>query len=140
MLKITFALDQENDGIEVRHDGKQVFWDNARDGWTSYFQHMPHGVPVLVEYDNGDPREDQAEDAEPADSSFEDDRDYPDGNGNDARLKRFLVDNSTDPRIREQGTEGLTLTGGEVYDLLFDVMDRFYRYGTGDVRERHGFR
>ncbi len=55
MLTITFALDQENDGIEVRHDGKQVFRDSAPDGWTSYFQRMPRGVPVLLEYDNGDP-------------------------------------------------------------------------------------
>lgn len=73
-------------------------------------------------------------------NSFGDDRDYPDGNGNDARLKRWLVDNSTDPRIREQGIEGMTLTGGQVYDLLFDVMDHFYWHGVDDVRERHGLR
>jgi hypothetical protein len=70
----------------------------------------------------------------------EDDRDYPAGNSNDARLKRWLVDNGTDPRIREQGTVEMTLPGGEVYDLLFDVMDRFYKHGTADVRERHDIR
>jgi hypothetical protein len=57
MLKITFVIDQENDGIAVEHDGRQVFWDSAPDGWTRYFQEMPRGVPVLLDYDNGDPRE-----------------------------------------------------------------------------------
>lgn len=141
MLKITFAIDQENDGIEVRHDGKQVFWDNARDGWTSYFQHMPHGVPVLLEYDNGDPHEGQAVD---------DPRPYPDGESTFARLQRWLVDNSSAYGIRyaEEDEEGhatevvgpVTMDGNAWMELLSAVAERMYWHGVEDVRERHGFR
>jgi hypothetical protein len=137
MLKITFALDQENDGIEIRHDGRQVFWDNAPDGWTSYFQVMPCGVPVLLDYDNGDPRE-------------PDDRDYPQGEGTDSRLKRWLVDNGTDPRIREieydeddqplTAAEDVTMSGADLHSLLLQVAERMYWYGADDVVERHGIR
>lgn len=131
MLKITFALDPENDGIAVEHDGRQVFWDSAPDAWTQYFAHvMPRGVPVLVDYDNGDPRE-------------PDDRPYPQGEGTDARLARWLVDNDEDPRIRdEDGVAGIEMTvhSKDLHFLLFRVAERFYFYGVDDVRERHGLR
>lgn len=139
MIEVKFITwDEETDGIAVEHNGQQVWQDMAHDSWDQYFRHyMPKGVPVTLAQDT---RPSEHEDAEPADNSFEDDRDCPDGNGSDARLKRWLVNNSTDPRIREQGIEGLTLTGGEVYDLLFDVADRFYSYGTDDVHEHYGIR
>lgn len=131
MLRITFVLDQENDGIAVEHDGRQVFWDNARDAWTQYFAHaMPRGVPVLLGYDNGDPRE-------------PDDRDYPQGEGTDARLARWLVDSETDPRIRDEDDvagEEITIHSKDLHFLLFRVAERFYWYGADDVAERHGFR
>lgn len=64
-----------------------------------------------------------------------DDRPYPDGRSNDARLARWLVDNKTDRRIRSGGTERVCLTGGELWDLLYQVVDRFYHHGTADVEE-----
>lgn len=137
MLTITFALDQENDGIEVRHDGKQVFWDNAPDGWTSYFQRMPRGVPVLLEYDNGDPPEsDRPNDREG------DDRPYPQGESTDVRLARWLVDNTDNPLIRLDVEEGspedvpVTMTVAELGFLLYSAAERMYFYGVDDVRGR----
>lgn len=133
MLTITFALDQENDGIEVRHDGKQVFWDNARDGWTSYFQRMPRGVPVLVEFDNGDPPERKG-----------DDRPYPQGEGTDARLARWLADNNDNPDVRldtEEVDDGpVTISKTELGFLLYSVAERMYWHGVDDVHERYGIR
>ena len=140
MLKITFALDPENDGIEVRHDGKQVFWDSAPDGWTSYFQHMPRGVPVLVEFDNGDPEEGQ--DRPPEREG--DDRPYPQGESTDTRLARWLVENNDNPDVRldaEEEDDGpVTISRTELGFLLYSVAERMYFYGVEDVRERHGLR
>lgn len=141
MLKVTFALDQENDGIEVRHNGKQVFWDAARDGWTSYFQQMPRGVPVLLEYDNGDPDE---QDRPPEREG--DDRPYPQGESTDTRLARWLADNTDNPLVRldvEEGSpedEPVTMTAAELGFLLYSVAERFYWHGADDTRERHGLR
>jgi len=131
MLQITFIVDQENDGIAVNHDKRQVFWDNAPDAWTQYFAHaMPRGVPVLLAFDNGD-------EPEP------DDRPYPYGESNPARLARWLVDSKTDPRIRDEddvaGLE-MTVNSRDLHFLLFQVAERFYLYGVDDVRERHGIR
>ena len=42
--------------------------------------------------------------------------------------------------IREDGEDQVTMTGGEIYLLLFDAMDVFYHHGVIDVRERHGIR
>lgn len=141
MLTITFKLDQENDGIAVEHDGRQVFWDNAPDGWTQYFQVMPRGVPVLLDFDNGDPREGQAAD---------DPRPYPDGESTHARLKRWLVDNTDAYGIRyaEEDDEGnpvevvgpVLMDGNAWMELLAAVAERFYFYGADDVRERYGIR
>jgi hypothetical protein len=127
MLTITFAIDQENDGIEVRHDGRQVFWDNARDGWTSYFQRMPRGVPVLLEYDNGDlPELDRP----------------PERESTDTRLARWLVDNNDNPDIRldsEEEDDGpVTISKAELGFLLYSVAERMYWHGVDDVRATHG--
>jgi hypothetical protein len=140
MITITFALDSENDGIEVRHDGKQVFWDNAPDGWTSYFQRMPRGVPVLLEFDNGDPREQSADDPRP----------YPAGESTFARLQRWLVDHSDDYGIRyaEEDEEGnpaevvgpVTMDGNAWMELLSAVAERMYFYGADDVVEHYGIK
>jgi len=126
VLKITFCIDQENDGIEVLHDGRQVFWDSARDAWTQYFQVMPRGVPVLLEFDNGDPRE-------------PDGQEYPQGEGTDARLKRWLADNDADPRIRDEdgvAGEAITVNSKDLHFLLLCLAERFYFYGVEDVQER----
>jgi hypothetical protein len=126
MLKITFRLDQENDGIAVDHDDREVFWDDAPDGWTSYFQTMPTGVPVLLDYDNGDPRED-------------DHREYPQGEDTDGRLKRWLADNRQDPRIEDGDDvagEEMTVHSKDLYFLLLQVAERFYWHGVEDVQAR----
>lgn len=65
-----------------------------------------------------------------------DDRPCPEGRGNDARLKRWIRDNVPDTRVREDGEAEVTLTGGEIYFLLFDVVDRFYKHGADDALGR----
>lgn len=56
----------------------------------------------------------------------------------DARLKRWLVDQKTDPRIREEGTDAINFAGHEVYDLLALAAEWAYWKGVNDVRNRHG--
>lgn len=128
MQEIAFIIDNENDCIAVEHDGQQVFRDSARDSWDQYFRHMmPRGVPVLLSFDNGGPRED--------------DRPYPYGEDNGARLARWLVDNQADPRIRDEDDvpgEDITINSKDLHFLLYQVAERFYFHGAGDVRERHG--
>lgn len=61
------------------------------------------------------------------------DREYPQGRGTDARLKRWLVDEGTNTAVREDGTNRVTLTGGQLYDLLFTVAEDMYWHGVRDV-------
>lgn len=63
-----------------------------------------------------------------------DDRDYPDGESNDARFQRWLVDKPTDPAIRPEGSSEVVMPGGELYGLLFDAVEWAYWNGTDDVR------
>jgi hypothetical protein len=70
-----------------------------------------------------------------------DDRPYPDGNSNDARLQRWIVDNLTKPvhrRIREDGDQAVTMLGGDLYELLYRVTEWAYGKAVIDVRDRHG--
>lgn len=70
-----------------------------------------------------------------------DPRPAPRGNGNDARLKRWIVDNVENQAVYEDSPHGpVAMTGGELYTLLLEVAERFYRHGVDDVRERHGIR
>lgn len=72
--------------------------------------------------------------------SAPDHRDYPSGESNDARLMRWLVDHKTDPLIRSEGTEPVTMTGGDLFDLMYDVTEWAYHNGVHDLRERHGIK
>jgi hypothetical protein len=133
VLTIKFIIqDDEHEVIAVQHDGVDVWEDSAPDAWTQYFRHyMPRGVPVLLTTDAAE----QEAAADP--------RDYPQGEGTDSRLARWLVDNGTDPRIRdEDGVAGeeITVHSKDLHFLLFQVAERFYFYGADDVRERHGIR
>lgn len=63
----------------------------------------------------------------------EDDRPYPSGQSNDARLQRRLVDEVTNLAIREGGTDEVILTGGDLYALLYDFTEWSYWNGVNDV-------
>jgi len=69
-----------------------------------------------------------------------DDREYPSGESNDARLMRWLVDSKTDQRIRSEGTDPVTMSGNDLFDLLYEVTDWAYHNGTDDVRNHYGIR
>jgi hypothetical protein len=143
VIEIKFITwDEETDGIAVEHDSREVWQDQARDGWVQYFRHvMPRGVPVVLTQDTRPSELSAAED---------DPRPYPDSQDTFGRLRRWLVDNGTDPRItdREEDEDGepegespeVTMTGEALFDLLHSVAERFYWHGVDDVRERHGFR
>jgi hypothetical protein len=73
-------------------------------------------------------------------SGVDDQRPYPDGNGNDARLMRWVRDHVPDTAVCEDGRELVKVYGGDLYLLLFDVMEAFYRYGRRDEREAYGTR
>jgi hypothetical protein len=139
MMEIRFVTnDDENDMIHVEHDGTEVFGDNARDAWSQYFLHvMPRGVPVLLTVNDEDAREN-------------DPRPYPDGESTDARLARWLRDNTENPDFRldfdedEDGATGndgpVTVSRAELAFLVYCVAERFYWHGIEDVRERDGMR
>jgi hypothetical protein len=143
MLKIKFILwDQETDGIAVEHDGREV-WQETCGEFDQYLRHhMPRGVPVLLDSDTRPSERDEARAA--------DDRDYPQGEGTDVRLKRWLVDNQVDPRIRDieydeddqplTVAEEVTMSGDDLHFLLFQVAERMYFHGVDDVCERYGIR
>jgi hypothetical protein len=143
MKTVKFIVyDEETDGIAVEVDGKEVWQENGRE-FDQYLRHyMPRGVPVLLDSDTRPSERDEARAA--------DDRDYPQGEGTDARLKRWLVDNQVDPRIREVEydeddqpltvAEEVTMSGDDLHFLLFQVAERMYFYGADDVRERYGIR
>jgi hypothetical protein len=133
VITIKFIIqDDEHEVIAVQHDGIDVWEDSAPDAWTQYFRHfMPRNVPVLLTTDAAE-REGR-----------EDPRPYPWGEGTDARLKRWLVDNGTDPRIRdEDGVAGeeITINSKDLHWLLLQAAERFYFYGVEDVRTVHGLR
>jgi hypothetical protein len=65
---------------------------------------------------------------------------YPDGLGTDARFQRWLADNNVHPVVDSESGRPVLATGGELYDLLFAVAERFYWYGADDARGRHGLR
>jgi hypothetical protein len=134
MLEIKFIfLDEENGMIHVEHDGIEV-WQESRPDWDSYLTGvMPRGVPVLLTTD-------VAEQEAAEELASDDARDYPQGKGTDARLKRWLVDNRVDMRVREDGTAQVTEQAGEIYWWLFQVAERMYWHGVEDVRERYGIR
>jgi hypothetical protein len=133
MMHIKFIpWDEETEGIAVEHDGQRIWSETSRDAWGQYFRHyMPRGVPVVLQVDPdpvpGDPR------------------DYPTGEDGGARLMRWLVDNGHDYRIRPQDEdtpdgETVTMTGAELFGLIYDAAERSYWNGVDDVRERHGLR
>jgi hypothetical protein len=136
VIEIKFIIqDDEDEMISVEHDGRVVWEDNAPDAWPQYFRHfMPRHVPVLLTTDAAEQE------------AREDPRPYPYGQGNDARLMRWLTDNGADPRIREEDEDGatevaqVTMSGAELHWLLFQAVERFYWYGADDVRERYGLR
>jgi hypothetical protein len=66
-------------------------------------------------------------------SRADDDREYPGGKDNFARLLRWLVDEGTDQRIRRDSTEAVTMTGEELFDLLLQVTDWAYHNGIADI-------
>jgi hypothetical protein len=68
------------------------------------------------------------------DDTTEDDRPAPRGEANDARLERWVRENVTDRRIRRDGIEPVTLTGSQIFDLLFEVAESFYGRGGADYR------
>jgi hypothetical protein len=68
-------------------------------------------------------------------SGVDDQRPYPDGNGNDARLQRWVRDHVPDTAVREDGKDLVKVYGGDIYSLLFDVMDAFYWHGVNDARD-----
>jgi hypothetical protein len=138
---IKFILyDQVTDGIAVEEDGREV-WSETSASFDQYLRHyMPRGVPVLLDSDTrpSERREERANDERP----------YPDGQGTDSRLQRWLVDNGHDPRIRDieydeddqAVTEAVdvTMSNADLYQLLLFAAERFYFYGVDDVRERYG--
>jgi hypothetical protein len=68
------------------------------------------------------------------DDTTEDDRPAPRGEANDARLERWVRENVPDRRIRRSGIDPVTLTGGEIFDLLFEVAESFYGRGGADYQ------
>jgi hypothetical protein len=144
VLEIKFITwDEATDGVAVEHDGCEVWSENSPYSWDQYFRHhMPKGTPVLL-----------SQDTRPSERK-PDDRDYPRGEGTDARLKRWLVDygpeNGADWRVREVDCdeddapltvpEEVTMVGDELYALLLAVADRMYWHGADDVCERYGIR
>lgn len=67
------------------------------------------------------------------DKSTPDDREVPSGESNDARLMRWVQAHVTDRRIRRSGIDPVTLTGGQVFDLLFEVAEAFYNHARIDL-------
>lgn len=133
--------DEGTDGIAVEVDGREVWSDTAHDGWDQFFRHyMTRGVPFLLDQDTRPSEREQARAA--------DDRDYPQGESTMARLKRWLVDNEVDPRIRDTEyddedrplttAENVTISGDNLYDLLWRVAERMYWHGVDDIREPAG--
>jgi hypothetical protein len=61
-----------------------------------------------------------------------DDRGDPGGISDDARLAGWLAGERTDPRIRRDGTEPVTITGGDLFGLLLKVRDWACRNGIAD--------
>jgi hypothetical protein len=66
----------------------------------------------------------------------QDDRPCPEGRGTDARLQRWIRDNVPNTAIRDDGQAEVTMTGGEIYSLLLDAVDRFYHHGADDALGR----
>jgi hypothetical protein len=142
MIEVKFIThDEETDGIAVEHDGREVWADGPHDSWDQYFRrYMPRGVPVLLSQDTRpSEREGQARD---------DPRPYPQGEGTDARLARWLVDNTSAYGIRfaEEDEEGrptevvgpVIMDGSALMELLTNVAERMYWHGVDDVRATHG--
>jgi hypothetical protein len=67
------------------------------------------------------------------DDSKPDDRPAPSGEGNDARLLRWVQANVADRRIRRSGIDPVTMTGGEIFALLFEVAEAFYNHARIDL-------
>jgi hypothetical protein len=67
-------------------------------------------------------------------SEVGDQRPYPAGNGNDARLMRWVRDNVPDPLVCEDGKGLVKMAGGDLYLLLSHVIDVFYWHGVDDTR------
>ncbi len=67
------------------------------------------------------------------DDSTADDRENPSGESNDARLMRWVRAHVADRRIRQSGIDPVTMTGGEIFDLLFEVAEAFYDHARIDL-------
>ncbi len=64
----------------------------------------------------------------------EDDREDGEGSlDNHSRLAGWVKRNVPDQRIRMDSPLHVIMTGGEIFDLLFEVAERFYHHGTDDV-------
>jgi hypothetical protein len=67
--------------------------------------------------------------------AYADDRPEPEGRSTDVRLMRWVKANVPDTRIRQEGAEPVTMTGGELFDLLYSAAERAYWWGADDVRQ-----
>jgi hypothetical protein len=66
----------------------------------------------------------------------DDDRPWSDGRSTDARFSRWVREHVPDTRIRMDGGDLVTLTGGELYDLVSQAAERFYWHGADDASGR----
>lgn len=63
-----------------------------------------------------------------------DDRSAPEGNGNDARLARWVREHVPNTRVREGEQKTVIYRGEELYALFAELADHFYWLGTEDVQ------
>jgi hypothetical protein len=66
-----------------------------------------------------------------------DDRPEPEGNGNDARLARWVKQHVPNTRVREGERKTVIFRGEELYELLRDATEHFYWLGTQDVQDHN---
>lgn len=64
-----------------------------------------------------------------------DPRPFHDGRSTYARLSRWVLANVPDRRIYADSGTPVVMTGGQLYDLLGQVADRSYHWGTDDVTQ-----
>jgi hypothetical protein len=65
--------------------------------------------------------------------SLADTRPYYEGRSTDARFSRWVKVNVPDQRIFDTGSDPVTMTGGELYQLMFEAVERAYFWGADDV-------
>lgn len=131
MSKLRLVLDIEGVTEERVIAAGPVFRVTGQDEFDVAAEPVALGSPEEID------RAEQVTRAVAEGRGLPDDRETSGGaRSNDARLLDWVRACVPDRRIRMDGKDAVTLTGGEIFDLLFSAADRFYHYGTDDVGAR----